>query len=188
MARQLDQILIIDLESTCWEGEPPAGQTNQIIEIGLCTLDVASGDRLEKRSILVKPTSSTVSEFCTRLTTLTPEQVNGGVALKEACAILKREYAAKDRVWASYGDYDRRQFERQCQNEGISYPFGPSHLNVKTVFALARALPHEIGMDAALQMCKLPLEGTHHRAGDDAWNIAAILSGLLKTLRIPPQT
>ncbi len=31
----------------------------------------------------------------------------------------------------------------------------------------------------ALEILKLPLEGTHHRGGDDAWNIAAILSRLV---------
>lgn len=186
MARLLDQILVIDLESTCWDGDPPAGQTNEIIEIGLCSVEVATGKRLDKRSILVKPTNSIVSEFCTRLTTLTPEEVNVGISFKEACSILKKEYSTKDRVWASYGDYDRRQFERQTQAEQIGYPFGPGHLNVKTLFALAHALPHEYGMDAALQLCGLPLEGTHHRAADDAWNIAALLSGLLAAMRRPP--
>jgi len=32
-------------------------------------------------------------------------------------------------------------------------------------------------------MLGLPLEGTHHRGGDDAWNIAAILSALLLAMR-----
>lgn len=31
----------------------------------------------------------------------------------------------------------------------------------------------------ALEILKLPLEGTHHRGGDDAWNIATILSRLV---------
>ena len=63
MAKRLDQILVIDVESTCWEGDPPAGQESDIIEIGLCTLDVTSGDRLESISILVK-LSSRLSRSC----------------------------------------------------------------------------------------------------------------------------
>jgi inhibitor of KinA sporulation pathway (predicted exonuclease) len=42
MARRLDQILVVDVESTCWEGEPPDGQEPEIIEIGLCVRAVAS--------------------------------------------------------------------------------------------------------------------------------------------------
>jgi len=180
MARKLDQILVVDVESTCWEGDPPAGQESEIIEIGLCALDVATLQRLEKRSILVRPERSTVSAYCTALTGLTQADVQEGVSLREACRILKREYRARERLWASYGDYDRRQFERNCRTQGIAYPFGPTHLNIKNLFAVMHALPREVGMARALEMLGLPLEGTHHRAGDDAWNIAHILAELLR--------
>ena len=42
MARSLDVILVVDVESACWEAEPPEGQVSEIIEIGLCTVDVKS--------------------------------------------------------------------------------------------------------------------------------------------------
>src|SRR5829696_543 len=135
MARRLDQILVIDIGSTCWDGAPPEGQANDIIEIGLCPLDVATGERLEKVSMLVRPERSTVSRYCTDLTTLTQELVEQGIAFDEACSRLKSEYLSRDRLWASYGDYDRLQFERQCLAMGIPYPFGPGHLNVKTLAA-----------------------------------------------------
>ena len=34
-------------------------------------------------------------------------------------------------------------------------------------------------MAEALELLNLPLEGTHHRGEDDAWNITNILSELL---------
>ena len=180
MAIKLDQILVIDIEATCWEGSPPLGEENEIIEIGICTLDIVSGERLIKESILVKPERSKVSDFCTQLTTLTQAQVDKGISFAEACDILRKKYLSKDRVWASYGDYDRKQFEKNCQSHQVNYPFGPRHINVKTLFALMRALPSEVGMVTALEMMNLPLEGTHHRGGDDAWNIARILGMLLR--------
>jgi inhibitor of KinA sporulation pathway (predicted exonuclease) len=184
MTKKLDQILVIDIESTCWEEEkPPQGEESEIIEIGICPIEVISGKRLEKRSILVKPEHSRVSAYCTNLTTLTQAEVDKGILLSEACSILKKEYQSKDRTWASYGDYDRRQFERQCQARNIDYPFGPTHINVKNLFAITYALPEEVGMAEALQLLNLPLEGTHHRGGDDAWNIARILSELLRRRR-----
>jgi inhibitor of KinA sporulation pathway (predicted exonuclease) len=183
MAGKLDQIIVVDLESTSWEGPPPEGQESEIIEVGICTLDVTTGERLERECILVKPTRSTVGEYCTRLTTLTQKQVDEGVSLEKACRVLKRKYGSKDRVWASFGDYDRRQFERQCSTEGIGYPFGPTHINVKNLFAVTYGLPHEVGMPQALEHLGLPLEGTHHRGVDDAANIAAILSRLLMEAR-----
>jgi len=129
--RKLDSILVVDVESTCWEGQPPclcrppvpcsarlratrgqarrtgvpvhlngpararavharaggqhgrqaAGEDNEIIEIGLCVLDIAclcrvrhgrqaTGERKDRDSILVRPERSRVSEYCTKLTTL----------------------------------------------------------------------------------------------------------------------
>lgn len=179
MAKKLDQIIVVDIEATCWENSPPPGQENEIIEIGICPLDISSGKRLKKDSILVKPEHSTVSEFCTRLTTLTQEQVNQGISFTAACTILKDKYLSHQRVWASYGDYDKQQFEKQCRSRQINYPFGIRHINVKTLISIIYGLPHEVGMANALELMDLPLEGIHHRGDDDAWNIAGILSELI---------
>ena len=177
--KKLDQIIVIDIEATCWEGVPPNGQESEIIEIGVCPLDIATGNRLEKRSILVKPERSAISAYCTELTTLTQEQVDKGVSFEQACSILRKDYRTKKRVWASYGDYDRRQFQEQCQAWNIGYPFGPTHINVKNLFAVAYRLSWEVGMAEALNKLGLPLEGIHHRGEDDAWNIACILAEIL---------
>ena len=183
MSKKLDQLLVIDLEATCWEGKPPDGARSEIIEIGLCPLELHTGRRLEKRSILVKPTASTVSPFCTKLTTLTQADADAGTPFTMACEILRKEYHSRDRVWASFGDYDRTMFQEQCKATGVPYPFGPRHVNVKTLFALSRGLPNEVGMAQALELMGLPLEGTHHRGHDDAWNIAGILWELVRKWR-----
>ncbi|MET1072352.1 MAG: 3'-5' exonuclease [Umezawaea sp.] len=175
---KLDTMLVVDVEATCWEGDPPPGETSEIIEIGVCELDVGSGARVGKHSVLVRPERSSVSDFCTSLTTLTASQVASGVGYADACRLLRKDFRSRDRVWASYGDYDRKQFERQG-----TYPFGPRHLNVKTLFALTRNLPREVGLAEALDLAGLPLEGTHHRGDDDAWNIAALLGGILRSTR-----
>jgi inhibitor of KinA sporulation pathway (predicted exonuclease) len=184
MAKLLDRILVIDVEATCWErGQEPPGVEPEVIEIGVAEVDVATATVVGGESILVRPQRSDVSEFCTKLTTLTQQQVDSGVLFDEACKTLRKQYRSEDRAWASYGDYDRAQFERQCKAFGVRYPFGRTHLNVKSFFALARALPHEVGMDEALKKAGLPLEGTHHRGGDDARNIAKILCDLLRRAR-----
>jgi inhibitor of KinA sporulation pathway (predicted exonuclease) len=144
---------------------------------------VATGERREKRSLLVKPEHSQVSPFCTQLTTLTQEQVDQGIPFAEACTLLRDEYLSRERVWASYGDYDRAQFDRQCRERQIDYPFGSKHINVKTLFALAYGLPREVGMARALEIAGIPLAGTHHRGDDDAWNIAALVSNFLLKVR-----
>jgi len=136
VAKLLDKIVVIDLESTCWDGPPPEGQISEIIEIGVATVDVATLQRVDKQSILIRPVRSQVSDFCTQLTTLTAEDLKSAGSLADATKILKKQFQTPDRLWASWGDYDRRQFERVCKEFGVGYPFGISHLNVKTLFAI----------------------------------------------------
>ncbi|MFE6857898.1 exonuclease domain-containing protein [Nocardia sp. NPDC057668] len=171
---------VVDVEATCWEGQNPPGMPNEIIEIGLCVLDTHTRERVAKHSILVRPERSVVSEFCTTLTTLTPEQVATGITFAEACALLRTEFHADSRPWASWGDYDRKQFERQCAASGVRYPFGSRHTNAKAAFSASRRTRKRFGMAEALGAAGLPLIGTHHRGDDDAWNIAALIADMME--------
>ncbi|MDJ0556827.1 MAG: 3'-5' exonuclease [Microcoleaceae cyanobacterium MO_207.B10] len=184
MSAKLDNIIFIDIEATCWEKHPPPNQESEIIEIGVCLVDVALAKPITKESILVKPERSQVSEFCTKLTTLTQSQVDGGIAFDEACLKLRKNYDSLERVWASWGEYDKNMFEKQCKARGVKYPFGMRHINVKNLFALVKNLPKEVGMANALQLLDIPLEGTHHRGADDAWNIGKISAQLLLQARM----
>jgi inhibitor of KinA sporulation pathway (predicted exonuclease) len=173
---------VIDLECTCWRQGEPAGE-QEVIEIGVTVLDVRTRSLVSTESILVVPTTSEISPFCTELTTLTTEMVRAeGIAFRDALAKLKKTYDAKNRVFASWGDFDRKHFDRQTTREGLASPFGPRHLNVKSLFALQHALARECGMDDALARLGLPLVGTHHRGGDDSRNIATILARMLGPL------
>ena len=172
-------ILVVDVESTCWQGQPPPGEQSEIIEIGICALDSASGELLEQESILVRPERSKVSPFCTELTTLTQEMVDAGIWFAEACERLRTHYRGPERTWASWGDYDRKMFEAQCAQRGIPYPFSAEHINSKKRFAAAYRLKRPEGMAGALKHLCWPLQGTHHRGEDDAVNIARILGHLL---------
>lgn len=174
-----DQIVVIDIEATCWKERTPACQISEIIEIGICPIDIKSGNILETRDIIVKPEHSKVSNFCTKLTTLTQEQVDAGISFKDACMILITEFMTKKRVWASYGNYDKNKFVEQCHSENVVYPFSNDHINVKTMFGIMNSQHRQVGMTEALKILGIPLDGTHHRGNDDAFNIARILSCLL---------
>jgi len=180
MASLIDKIVIVDIEATCWKEEPPPTQESDIIEIGVVTLDVGQLHLDAKRSILVKPSRSAVSDFCTELTSLTREQVQEGLPLAEACSLLHHEYESKDRLWASYGGYDRRMFERCCTALGVPYPFGHDHLNVKSLFAVSLGLPYEVGLNTALGKMGMQFVGKAHRGDDDALNVGRLLAKLLE--------
>ncbi len=179
MARKLDKILVVDIEATCWRDDPPLGEESEIIEIGLCELDIATGMRGEPQAILIQPQRSELSEFCSELTTLTPEMLVGGTTFEAACALLLDDYRSQERTWASYGDYDRLQFQSQCSTWGVPYPFGRSHINVKNLLALNQGLKREVALQRGMRLLGLPFEGTVHRGVDDAWNIAAMLARVL---------
>ncbi|MFC8220474.1 exonuclease domain-containing protein [Streptomyces sp. NPDC057362] len=170
---------VIDLEATCWEGQPPPGAVSEIIEIGLAVVDLDARERVARHRILVRPTRSRVGAFCTELTGITQAEADRGVSLAEACDTLVRDHGAGVRPWASWGDYDRRQLVRQCAADGIAHPFGHpaerAHTNAKAVFAETYGLRRRPGMARALGIAGLPLEGRHHRGVDDAWNIAALV-------------
>lgn len=173
---------VVDVEATCWDGRVPPGEVNEIIEIGLTVVDLEARERVGRHRILVRPGRSTVSAFCTELTGLTQWEVDTGLSFADACALLADEHGAGERAWASWGDYDRKQFTRQCRDNGVTYPFGfgERHTNAKAVFADAYGLRKRPGMAKALELAGMPLEGRHHRGEDDAWNIAALVLGLVR--------
>ncbi len=178
----LDEILVLDLEATCWDGEVsvrPKDVSNEIIEIGLATLNIQTGVIARGDLWLVAPEVSTVSEFCTQLTTWKQEDVVNGMSFKDSCGKLRKDFSSKRRVFASWGNYDRRQFERQCGRMNVPYPFGPSHLNVKDLFALQKRLTQQVNTMVAMEMIGMDPVGTWHVGRDDAFNIARVLRHLM---------
>ncbi|RXR34894.1 exonuclease domain-containing protein [Flavobacterium piscinae] len=171
-----EKIIVIDLEATCWNGQIPKGQVNEIIEIGICELDAKTGMISKNKGLLIKPERSVVSSFCTELTTITQELLDKeGVRFEEAIEMLKQDYQPDQYTWASYGQYDLNMLKKQCQLLNVHYPLGSHHINVKELFSEVRGMHKKVGMNGALALLNLPLEGTHHRGVDDARNIAKIL-------------
>ena len=180
MARKLDlSINIIDLETTCWANDRdiPQGEVRDIIEIGIVELAFPTLEIKNKRSILVHPSRSRLSKFCVELTTITEELLAAGaVSFIDALDFLRDKYNSQERTWASWGAFDRIALQGQCEDLGIPYKkyFGRNHINLKNLYSLVRGLPYELGMASALEREGIPLEGTHHRGHDDAFNIAKI--------------
>lgn len=176
-----DHILIVDVEATCWKKIPPPGEQAEIIEIGAVLLDVNTATPHSKRSILIKPTRSKVSRFCTKLTTLTQTQLEQeGTTFAAGCTALESAFQASQRLWMSWGGFDQRIFREQCADFDVLYPFSDRYANLKTLFAGMMLNGKPVGMARALKLMDVPLAGTHHRGVDDAWNIAQLLGLMLK--------
>src|SRR5574337_673796 len=173
--KKMDKLVVIDLEATCYERGFPVGEQQEIIEIGVCLLDLKSLRIENPKGLIVKPTTSRVSDFCTQLTTLTQEVVDKGMTLSEAMNILDTEYDITRRTWGSWGDFDRKLLIRDCAHKGIQFPGeSRSHINIKNVLSIEHGWNREFGLDAGCEAFGLKLEGTHHRGVDDAKNIARV--------------
>jgi inhibitor of KinA sporulation pathway (predicted exonuclease) len=171
---QHTEFLAIDIESSCWpENQTPIGMISEIIEIGYAIFDATNNEIKSHGSILVKPQVSTISSYCTNLTTLTQEIVDRGVSFEEACQILKQDLNSLGRPWCSFGEYDRTMFVEQCKRLNVSYPFTKQHLNLKQM--AAAILGTTQGLGATVNALGLQFEGQQHRGGDDALNVARIL-------------
>lgn len=181
--RKLDKLVVIDLEATC--DEPRPTWQGEIIEVGVCLLDLQTLEITDKRGILVKPRSTPITPFCTKLTTLTPELIEQeGVSLFQAMTVLQDHYKIRERTWASWGDYDRNQLIKDCNAKQFGFPGeSSSHLNIKNLLAIEHGWKAGEGLDRALEKFKMNLEGTHHRGIDDAWNIARIYAAHLTRVR-----
>ncbi len=179
------RILVIDIESTCWEPQnsKPHNEYQEIIEVGIAEVDTEKFYIVANEGLLIKPVYSKVTDFCTKLTTLTTEQLDKGFTYEFVCKELVSLYDSPNRTWASWGDFDRKQFQKDSELKLVKYPFGPRHINIKNLFSVLYGLDKELGLDAALKYLGMKLEGTHHRGVDDARNIAKIFMHLLKKFR-----
>jgi inhibitor of KinA sporulation pathway (predicted exonuclease) len=176
-----DVVLVVDVESTCEENGFPDDQLGEIIEIGICAFDLKQKIILESEGIMVKPVHTPVTEYCTNLTSITPETASAGIDFASACAILETRFWSKERTWTSWGNYDRKQFKVQCEEFGVRYPFSARHVNLKKEYTdLYKPGKKQRGMAKALKFLDIPLTGTHHRGVDDARNICKILERIMK--------
>jgi inhibitor of KinA sporulation pathway (predicted exonuclease) len=186
---KLNKVIICDVESTCWETREEQGdRPNEIIEIGICTLDIKSGKIDDVSSYIVKPRFTTVSPFCTQLTGWTQAEIDTGSDIIDAIAGIEHDYElTPEHLWFSCGEYDRVKLGMHGRGSLNMYSLrdytsifaAMRHLNIRTLFALKHKLSKEVGMERMLQIINEPLEGRHHNGADDAANIAKIVRSVL---------
>jgi len=170
----LHEVLVVDVEATTAADRPP-GALRDIIEIGACLVSLEGGAIRDAAGILVRPSCSEVTEFCTSITGITPEQSRDGRPFVEACDWLKSMFESTGHVWASFGEFDLEQFATQCEREGVQYPFVAAHVNIKLLAALRFKWRRQKGLMRACAELGIRPVGRHHSARDDAVNAARVL-------------
>jgi inhibitor of KinA sporulation pathway (predicted exonuclease) len=179
--KHFDYYLVLDLEATCCDQGSIARNQMEIIEIGAVMVDSTTLTIVDEFQTFVKPVRHPIlTEFCTALTSIAQTEVDRAPTYPEASAMLKNWLSGyPNGVFGSWGDYDRKQFKKDSNFHQLPFPIAYPHINLKKVFSETQGLPKRYGMETALELAGLPLEGTHHRGIDDARNIAKLLPYIL---------
>ena len=179
-----DKVLVVDVEATCWSGQPPKGEYQEIIEIGVVPVDLMKMEIGQGESIYVRPGRSTLSPFCTELTGITHGILReNGVTYDDAIKRLTSEYDSRICTLVSWGDFDRNMFWKGTDLYGSDFPFHKTHFNIKYFFSMWQGGAKLYGLGKALKKMGIEFEGRPHCGKDDAYNTAKILIEMLKSFK-----
>jgi len=120
--KDYNNIIIIDVESTCWKDDKDKkDQQSEIIEIGICQIN--DGVLIKRPSIFIIPEHSTVSPFCTSLTSLTQNQIEkNGLSPTLAYNKLQKEFIYNE-VVVTEANSPNTTFELMPQSNQVSPEF-----------------------------------------------------------------
>lgn len=181
-------LLLVDLECTCDQEQKLAREQMEIIEVGAVVGElVPSGfTYVDQVQLYVRPEHNpSLSHFCTELTGIEQAVVDRSPLLAAALADLA-DFINRHRphVWASWGQFDRHQLERETAAKAIGNPLQSlPHHNIKRLFGRSNGQPLELKQ--ALAFTGLPFAGRLHSGLDDARNIGRLIannSGLRQLL------
>jgi inhibitor of KinA sporulation pathway (predicted exonuclease) len=172
-----DYYLIVDVEATCSNVGAVPRHEMEIIEIGAVIQNSRTFEIESEFQAFVRPVRHPeLTAFCTDLTGITQNDVASAPQFAEVLEAMKEwMYTFEDSLFGSWGDYDRTQFQQDCEYHAIGYPFRSAHLNLKAEFSRTVGLKKKLGLAEALRYHGLDFEGSHHRGLDDVKNIARVV-------------
>lgn len=174
----------MDFEATCWQDEGRRGDS-EIIEIGSVRMQQGNGVIIDEFSTFVRPTRYPVlSEYCTRLTSITQGDVAAAPAFPEALAMFTEWMGDPAQcTLCSWGAYDLFLLRQACKFHRLPYPFDNEYINIKPAFSDVFS-GRGVSMPRALEMMDLPDTGRSHRGIDDARSVARLWQVILREQRM----
>ena len=189
MPQPFPYICVLDVEATCDQNSGFKNYEHEIIEFPVVVIDVR-GERPEvydEFHSYVRPTvNATLTQFCTDLTGITQEMVDGAPTLGEVLLQfdewreargLVHDGERKDFAFAADGPWDLRYFlHGECVRKGLNKPtYFDKWCNVKSLFADFYGV-RACKIHKMLQLQGMRFEGRLHSGIDDTRNIARIAS------------
>lgn len=175
--------LYIDLELTCWQGPPPNGMNNEIIQLGLCEVDMVKLEITRSQRFYIRPKAAwEISPYCTKLTGITQDQITKlGRPFNEVLSTITNQWGPKSKMTYAWGN-DFEDIQKTCHAMFIANPWSQIFdlgLTFRSSFLMRRA----VNLEAALGFLDLEFEGKAHDALVDAKNTAALHIEMIKRLR-----
>jgi inhibitor of KinA sporulation pathway (predicted exonuclease) len=182
-------LFCVDLEAT-WDdvgvSESPRSlvvvpDQMETIEIGLVVIDLETLEVIDEFQSFVRPQINPVlTDFCKKLTSIQQADVDSAGTYAEVGQELGTFISRyPNAAWASWGDYDARQLERDAGFAACpSLLSGLQHFNVRKWHKeLYDNQPK--GLKQTVEAMGLAWQGTYHRGIDDARNVASIVKEML---------
>lgn len=178
-------LVVVDVEATCCDSDSFPKNEMEIIEIGAVIVDEAGqpGDGFQA---FVRPVRHPqLTPFCMRLTGIRQQDISDAPPFPEAARQFETWLtgsAGSPCLWASWGRFDRVQFERDCTFHGAPMPLPQRHVNLRDAWSEAFGVERPDFLQA-LAKAGTAFEGQQHRGLDDARNIAKLVSALRSAAR-----
>jgi inhibitor of KinA sporulation pathway (predicted exonuclease) len=153
----------------------------ETIEVGLVVIDLVTLEIVDEFQRFVRPKiNPTLTDFCKKLTSIQQADVNSAGTYGEVGQELGAFIAPyPNAAWASRGDYDARQLERDAAFAACpSLLEGLPHFNARKWHAgMCDNRPKSFKQ--TVESLGLVWQGTYHRGIDDARNVASIVKEIL---------
>ena len=186
-ACRLDYYLVLDFEATCDQRKAPKPQ--EIIEFPVLKVNAKTLTTESVFHTYVQPTAhSILTPFCTELTGITQDKVDGQPTLAEALRKFHSWLESNGLLnpgvsfcFVTCGDWDlKKMLPGQCKYLNIPIQdYFCRWINIQLIFRdLTRQTSHQVDLLAMLKYFNIPLDGRQHSGIDDSKNIAKILAKL----------
>lgn len=185
VVQEFDYVVVIDFEATC-DHNMDNVTPQEIIEFPSVLVNCRRLALEDCFQTYVKPTyHPTLTAFCTQLTGIQQQQVDGGVALVEALDMHDRwleEKGIKGKKFAVliWTDWDCKfMLESECRNKGLKKPpYFNRWVNLKELYR--NAFGHKCNLRTSVELAGLKWMGRPHCGLDDAINTARLALELMR--------
>jgi inhibitor of KinA sporulation pathway (predicted exonuclease) len=166
--------IVYDLEATCWRHR--RSWQVEVIEIGAVKVS-ENLEVLDEFTAFVRPLlHPEISDFCTRLTSITQADIEDADAFHEVIQAFESwmEPASVRTVLLSWGEFDKRQLLNDARLHQVHLPWLNYHACLQMHYSRWKGSKNQIGLTSALELEGLNYLGTPHRAIEDARNMARL--------------